>query len=31
MRQGRVWETLPGHRLTDPQTPELRDFIGSEL
>ncbi len=31
MRQGRVWETLPGHALTNPQTPELRDFIGSEL
>jgi polar amino acid transport system ATP-binding protein len=31
MRQGKVWETLPGHALTNPQTPELRDFIGSEL
>jgi len=31
MRQGKVWETLPGHELTSPRTPELRDFIGSEL
>ncbi|MFC3124435.1 amino acid ABC transporter ATP-binding protein [Pseudoroseomonas globiformis] len=31
MRQGRVWEVLPGHNLTDPRTPELREFIGNEL
>lgn len=31
MRQGKVWEALPGSKLTSPQTPELRDFIGSEL
>ncbi|MCQ4161835.1 amino acid ABC transporter ATP-binding protein [Roseomonas sp. GC11] len=31
MRQGKVWEVLPGHRLNDPDTPELREFIGSDL
>jgi polar amino acid transport system ATP-binding protein len=31
MRQGKVWEALPGSELTNPRTPELRDFIGSEL
>ena len=30
MRQGRVWETLPGAQLYDPQTPELRGFIGGD-
>ncbi|MGU3422907.1 amino acid ABC transporter ATP-binding protein [Methylobacterium sp. D54C] len=31
MRQGRVWETLPGRHLADAKTPELRDFVASEL
>ncbi|MFE1599233.1 amino acid ABC transporter ATP-binding protein [Methylobacterium sp. ID0610] len=31
MRQGRVWEMLPGHALADPRTEELRDFVGSGL
>ena len=31
MRQGKVWETLPGHALTNPQTPELRDFVRGEI
>ncbi|MBC9206632.1 amino acid ABC transporter ATP-binding protein [Roseomonas aerophila] len=31
MRQGKVWETLPGHQLENPSTPELREFVGSEL
>ena len=31
MRQGKVWEMLPGHALNNPTTPELHDFIGGEL
>ena len=31
MHQGQVWEQLPGSRLADPTTPELRDFIANEL
>ena len=31
MRQGQVWETLPGRDLADARTPELRDFVASEL
>jgi polar amino acid transport system ATP-binding protein len=31
MHQGRVWETGPGAVLAEPQTSELRHFVGSEL
>jgi polar amino acid transport system ATP-binding protein len=31
MHQGRVWETGTGAMLDDPQTPELRAFIGNGL
>ncbi|RVU16880.1 amino acid ABC transporter ATP-binding protein [Methylobacterium oryzihabitans] len=31
MRQGRIWESLPGSELANPQTAELRDFVGSGL
>ncbi|WP_415129798.1 amino acid ABC transporter ATP-binding protein [Paracoccus sp. (in: a-proteobacteria)] len=31
MHQGRVWETGPGDMLLDPQTVELRQFVGSGL
>jgi polar amino acid transport system ATP-binding protein len=31
MNQGKVWEVGPGAMLDDPQTPELRAFIGSGL
>jgi len=31
MHQGRVWETGTGDMLTNPQTPELRQFVGNGL
>ena len=31
MHQGRVWETGPGDMLLDPQTAELRQFVGNGL
>ena len=31
MHQGLVWETGPGDMLLDPQTVELRQFVGSGL
>jgi len=31
MHRGKVWEVGPGAMLEDPQTPELREFIGSGL
>lgn len=31
MHRGRVWETGPGNVLAEPQTVELRQFVGSEL
>ncbi|UTD26880.1 amino acid ABC transporter ATP-binding protein [Bradyrhizobium sp. WD16] len=31
MRQGRIWETLPGCELESPRTPELREFIGHDF
>jgi polar amino acid transport system ATP-binding protein len=31
MHKGRVWERGPADILVDPQTPELKQFVGSEL
>ncbi|TBW40676.1 amino acid ABC transporter ATP-binding protein [Siculibacillus lacustris] len=31
MHRGTVWETGPGAMLDDPQTPELRKFVGGEM
>jgi polar amino acid transport system ATP-binding protein len=31
MNQGVVWETGPARMLDDPQTPELRSFVGTGL
>ena len=31
MHQGKVWESGPGAMLDNPQTPELRNFVGSGL
>ena len=31
MHMGKVWETGSGAILTDPQTPELKDFLANEL
>ena len=31
MHQGVVWETGDGSMFDSPQTPELRQFVGSEL